>query len=201
MQQINLYLPEFRPNRKPLRTVHMAWALLGLTVLLILVSLWSASRTSGLASQVAREEEKLNELQGQVADLQSRQPRQRGPSLETEVERLQQDIRRRERIKALIAQQNLGNAEGFSGQLQGLARQSMEDLALEWFSLQQGGAYVELGGRVRSADLVPLYLQRLREENSFAGARFGVLDVGRDDSARPGLEFNVTRAKGEGSRR
>ncbi|MDQ2075219.1 MSHA biogenesis protein MshI [Marinimicrobium sp. ABcell2] len=201
MQQINLYLPEFRPNRKPVRAVHMGWALLAAAVLLVLISLWSSYRTGGLANQVAQEEQKLNELQGQVATLQQQQPRLRGPGLETEVERLQQEIRRRERIKALIAQQNMGNAEGFSGQLQGLARQSMEDLALEWFSLQQGGGYVELGGRVRTADLVPLYLQRLRQEDSFAGARFGVLDMGRDESTAPGLEFNLTRAKGEGSRR
>lgn len=197
MQQINLYLPEFQPNRQPVRVAHMGWALLVVIALLLLASLWSTSRTGALGQQLSLAEAQLQEQRTQVAELQRQQPPLSGPSLAVEVEQLQQDIRRRERIKTLMTQQNLGNAEGFSGQMQSLARQGVNDLALEWFSLQQGGGYVELGGRVRSGELVPLYLQRLRQEPSFAETRFGVLDMGRDESSAPGLMFNLSRAQGE----
>lgn len=198
MQQINLYLPEFRPRRQPVQAIHMAWTLLVVAVLLIVMSMWSAGRTGALERQVTEAATQLQEQQALVMQLQNQTPTQGGPDLEAEVALLQQEIRRRERIKTLMTRQNLGNAEGFSEQMQGLARQSLNDLALEWFSLQHGGRYVELGGRVRSADLVPLYLQRLRQESSFAEARFGILDVGRDDAPAPGLAFNLTRAQGEG---
>ncbi len=200
MQQINLYLPEFRPNRKPVRAQHMLWAAGALLLLLIFWSLWSAKQTQDLAEQVGVEQGKLEALQQQVQELTARQPRRQGPDLETQVERLKAEIQRRESIRLLITQQNLGNAEGFSAQLQALARQSMEELALQHFSLQQGGDYVELSGRVRQAERVPEYLQRLRLEPSFAQVRFGVMDVEQDESSEPGLKFSLSKADAKGAK-
>lgn len=199
MQQINLYLPEFRPNRKPVRAEHMVWAIGALLLLLVLWSFWSALQTQDLAEQVAEEQRQLEQLQQQVQELTARQPRRQGPDLETEIERLQNEIQRRENIRLLITQQNLGNADGFSAQLQALARQSMAELALQHFSLQQGGSYVELSGRVRQAERVPEYLQRLRLEPSFTRVRFGVMDVERDESSDPGLKFSLSKAAAKGA--
>lgn len=198
MQQINLYLPEFRPNRKPVRAEHMLWAAGVLLLLLIFWSFWSFQQTQAMAEKVALEQRELEQLQEQVQDLTARQPRRQGPDLETEIERLDSEIRRRENIRLLITQQNLGNAEGFSAQLQALARQSMTDLALQHFSLQQGGGYVELGGRVRQAERVPEYLQRLRLEPSFTLVRFGVMNVEQDESSEPGLKFSLSKAEAKG---
>lgn len=199
MQQINLYLPEFRPKRQPVRAAHMAWALVAVALLLVAATLWSFGRTNALERQLAEADAKLQEQQAQVAQLQSLASPGPSANLESEIAVLKQDVRRRERIKSLMTQQNLGNAEGFSEQMEGLARQSPDGLALERISLQSGGGYVELGGRVRSADLVPLYLQRLRQESSFARTRFGVLDVGRDDAPAQSLVFTLARAQGEGN--
>lgn len=200
MQQINLYLPEFRPNRKPLRAQHMLWAAAVLLLLLLLWSLWSAKQTQDLSEQVVIEQRQLEELQQQVQELTARQPRRQGPDLDTQVERLKNEIQRRENIRLLITQQNLGNAEGFSAQLQAMARQSMAELALQHFSLQQGGGYVELTGRVRQAERVPEYLQRLRSERSFAQVRFGVMDVEQDESSEPGLKFSLSKADAKGAK-
>lgn len=200
MQQINLYLPELRPKREPMRARHIGWAVLAMVLLLIPVSLWSAARTDALEEQVATATDKLQALQAQVLELQGQALAAGDVDLEAEIGRLREDIRRRERLKTLMTQQNLGNAEGFSQQMHGLARQALNDLTLEWFSLQHGGGYVELGGRVLSADLVPLYLQRLRQEPSFADTRFGVLDMGRDDAPTTGLVFELSRARAPGER-
>ncbi len=200
MQQVNLYLPEFQPNRKPVRAEHMLWAAGILLLLLIFWSLWSSQQTQAMAEKVALEQRQLEQLQQQVQELTALQPRRQGPDLETEIERLKNEIQRRESIRLLITQQNLGNAEGFSAQLQALARQSMTELALQHFSLQQGGGYVELGGRVRQAERVPEYLQRLRLEPSFAQVRFGVMQVQRDGSSEPGLKFSLSKAEAEGAK-
>ncbi len=200
MQQINLYLPEFHPRREPLNARHMGAAVLAALVVMVLWSLWSASHTDRLESQLDTERGELQSVQAQVQELTARLPARRGDSVEEQVARLRDEVRRREQILRLITRQNLGNAEGFSRQLQTLARQSMEDLALERISLLSGGNYAELSGRVRQPELVPVYLQRLRSEQSFARVGFGVLNVAREpDDRGPGLTFSVQRADRESS--
>lgn len=200
MQQINLYLPEFHPRREPLSARHMGAAVLAALIIMVLWSLWSASRTGQLESQLEAERAELQSVQAQVQELTARLPARRGDTVEEQVARLRDEVRRREQILRLITRQNLGNAEGFSRQLQTLARQSMEDLALERISLLSGGNYAELSGRVRQPELVPVYLQRLRSEQSFARVGFGVLNVAREpDDRGPGLTFSVRRADRESS--
>ncbi|WP_341936508.1 hypothetical protein [Marinimicrobium sp. C2-29] len=200
MQQVNLYLPEFHPRREPLSARHMGAAVLAALIIMVLWSLWSASRTGQLESQLETERAELQTVQAQVQELTARLPARRGDSVEEQVARLRDEVRRREQILRLITRQNLGNAEGFSRQLQTLARQSMEDLALERISLLSGGNYAELSGRVRQPELVPVYLQRLRSEQSFARVGFGVLNVAREpDDRGPGLTFSVQRADRESS--
>lgn len=200
MQQINLYLPEFHPRREPINARHMGAAVLAALIIMAFWSLWSGSRTGQLDSQLEAERAELQAVQAQVEELTARLPARRGDSVEEQVARLRDEVRRREQILRLITRQNLGNAEGFSSQLQTLARQSMKDLALERISLLAGGSYAELSGRVRQPELVPVYLQRLRSEQSFSRVGFGVLDVAREpDDHGPGLSFSVRRAERESS--
>jgi hypothetical protein len=195
MQQINLYLPEFRPNREPLRSVHMLWAAVGIIVLLVLFSLYSTYRNSQLRHQVAAEQNAVQEAQAQLLKLSAQQPQNMRAQLEVEIQQLQSGRDRRQQILAVISSQNLGNDTGFSAQLQTLARQSLDTLALEKFSLQQGGNYVELSGTTRTADQVPLYLQRLRSEQSFAPVRFGVMRIERGENSAAPLVFQLAKAE------
>lgn len=190
MQQINLYLPEFRPNRDPLRSVHMLWGSVVLTVLLIFFSVYSSYHNAQLRQQIAAEQEALQAAQQQLQKLALQQPQNLRAQLDQEVLQLQTERKRRELLLTLISRQDLGNTSGFSAQLQTLARQSLESIALERFSLQQGGSYVELSGTTHSADQVPVYIQRLRSESSFAKVGFGVLRVERPENKTAPLRFS-----------
>jgi Tfp pilus assembly protein PilN len=192
MQQINLYLPEFRPNREPLRSVHMVWGGLALIVLLIVFSVYSAYKNDQLEVQLATEKQAMESLQQEVQKLSAQQASIQPVQLDTVINRLQGEITRRKQILALISNQDFGNTHGFSTQLEGLARQSLESLALESFSLQLGGGYVEMAGKTHQPDQIPLYLQRLRSEQGFANARFGVLNVERNSV---GAAWNFQVAK------
>lgn len=193
MQQINLYLPEFRPNREPLRARHMLWGLLGLIVLLALFTGYSNYHTRHLEQQLVQEKSALEALQLELQKISLQQASRQTNQLDNEVLRLQQERERRKQILAIISSQDLGNAKGFSAQMQAIARQSLETLALEAFSLQEGGNYVEFSGKTRQPDQVPLYLQRLRSESSFASVRFGVLNVERETSDAVALNFQVAK--------
>lgn len=196
MQQVNLYLPEFQPRRVWLDVPQMGAALGVVLVLLIVMIFLSATRTEQMAEEVEAEREQLRELQSRVQTLAAELPARRGQNIEEQVAELRADVARREQILRLITQQNLGNADGFSEQLVSLARHVPDDLALSAFSLQSGGQYVEMIGRVRQPEVVPLYLQNLRRDNSFADVRLGVLEVAREpDDKGPGLQFSVKRAQ------
>lgn len=201
MQQVNLYLPEFRPRRNPLNLAQVLGILLAGALLVALVTFWGAQTNVKLERQLQAERERLAQLTEEVEALRAQASRNNQMSMEERRARLRADVTRRERILQLIERQNLGNAEGFSAQLEALARQSREGLALAEFYLKQGGNYMEMRGRVASAQRLPEYLQRLRQEPSFAQVGFGVIDLAREsDGHGPGLEFSLLRADKERDR-
>lgn len=193
MQQINLYLPEFRPNREPLRSIHMVWGLLALIALLGLFSAFSSYRNHSLEQQIVQEQDAAKNLQLELQKINLQQSPRQTALLENEIQRLQHERNRRQQILMVISQQDLGNSKGFSPQMQAMARQSLDTLALESFSFQQGGSYVEFSGKTRQADQVPLYLQRLRDEPSFTSVRFGVLNLERQADLGAILNFQLAK--------
>lgn len=201
MQQVNLYLPEFRPKRNPLNFTQALVILVVSTGLIALTSLWGAHSNAEFERKLQVERERLAEITKEVETLRAEASRNNQASLEERRAKLRSEILHRERILQLIERQNLGNAKGFSGHLEALARQSHEGLALAGFALKQGGNYVEMRGRVASAQRLPEYLQRLRQEPSFTQVGFGVIDLAKEpDDGGPGLEFSLLRAAKEADR-
>jgi Tfp pilus assembly protein PilN len=199
MQQINLYLPEFRPNREPLRAIHMAWGGLAFLVLLVCFSFYSSHQQSLLVKQLEQEQVNQNTLQTQLQILSAKRPVQASADLDAKIIRLQKSFQRHQQILAMIAHQDLGNDKGFSVQLNALGQASLDTISIESFSLQRGGKYAELTGLTRSADQVPLYLQRLRKDSSFTDVGFGVLNVERDMQQSGLLKFSLAKAQDDKS--
>ena len=196
MQQINLYLPEFRPNREPVRAIHMLWAGLALIVLLILFSIYSNHQYKLLEQQLAEEKAAQQNMLTQLQAISAKKPAQTSAQLDAKVEQLQKNLQRHIQILNMISHQDLGNDKGFSAQVGALGQASLNTMSLESFSLQRGGKYAELKGLTRSADQIPLYLQRLRKDPAFSDVGFGVLTMERD--AQSGLlKFSLAKAKDE----
>ncbi len=177
MQQINLYLPEFQPNREPLRSIQMLWGLGVFIVLLIIVSVLSVNANHERELALVQSRAQLEQLKTQIAQLEQRRPRSNLAELDAQIVQLTQELDRRGQIFNIIANKNLGNNTGFSAHLQALGRQSLDTVSLSVFSLQHGGNYAEFAGKTRAADQIPLYVQRLRSEPVFAQSAFGVLNL------------------------
>jgi len=191
MQQVNLYLPEFRPNREPFRALHMLWALLALIVLLALLSV-SGERSNGeLEQQLLQSQQQLDGLRQQVDMLTRARPQVSLESLDSQIVQLNEKIERRQRLLTLVESNNLGNSNGFSAQLTAMARQHLDSLALEAFSFSRGGHYLELIGEARSAEQIPMYLQRLRSESAFQDTAFGVLHINAASTGAGILSFSL----------
>jgi hypothetical protein len=197
MQQINLYLPEFRPNREPLRAIHMLWAGLTFLVLLIGVSFYSNHQHKLLLQQLDIEQKSQATIQAQLLSMGAKKPEDSSAEMDAKIERLQKSVQRHQKILAMISNQDLGNQKGFSYQLNAIGQAALPTVSVESFSLQRGGRYAELTGVARSADQIPLYLQRLRRDPSFSEVGFGVLNVERDAQASGLLKFSLAKAKSE----
>lgn len=199
MQQINLYLPEFRPNREPLRAIHMLWGGLAFLVLLLCFSVYSNYKNGLLEQQLAAEQKSQETMQAQLKLLNAQKPAQASAELDAKITQLQKNVQRHQQILAMISSQDLGNDKGFSVQLNALSQASLNTISLESFSLQRGGKYAELSGVTRSADQIPHYLQRLRKDPSFADVGFGVLNIERDVEQGGLLKFSLAKAKDDKS--
>lgn len=193
MQQINLYLPEFRPNREPLRSVHMLWGLGVFILVLGVVSILSANANRESEKKLAESRQQLVQLKAQVAQLEQQRPNVNLAELDAQISDMGQELSRREQILSIIADKDIGNNTGFSAHLQALGRQSLETISLSVFSLHQGGKYAEFAGNTRAADQVPLYIQRLRSEPAFQQSAFGVLNIEPGEMDQGQFAFSLAR--------
>lgn len=197
MQQINLYLPEFQPNREPVRSVQMLWGIVILIILLTIVSIFSAKENERRELALEQSRAQLEKLKTQLAELEQQRPNVNLADLDTQILNLGKELERRTQIFTIIANKNIGNNTGFSEHLKALGRQSLNTISLSAFSLQLGGNYTEFIGKTQSADQVPLYIQNLRTEPVFAQSAFGVLNIQPSKSSQGVFEFSVAKQKNE----
>jgi len=193
MQTVNLYLPEFRPKNEPLLSGQIALITLLTIVLFTFISVWGAYKNSGFKVQLAAQEVELSTIDSKLAVLRASLPKRDTASLERENIQLTKGIERRRSLQRLLATQNLGNAGGFSAQLEGLARQKLDTLALHSFSLLNGGRYLEMSGSLTQAHQLPRYLQSLRTEPAFTNSRFGVMNIDEEGAKRGQMKFELKR--------
>lgn len=206
MQQVNLYLPELRPRREWLSAEFAVLACVGFIALLLIAQLVTTYRANSLDEQITGQEARVATLEAQVARLKQASTAAGTPSLDETIAQLETAIANRQKVGRILAGQNVGNARGFHANLQALAQQSQDDLALERFTFSRGGGYVEMRGQARSATAVPLYLQRLKQSAAFGQARFGLLSVTSENSSGSVVEFalgydNIYAQKPAGGKR
>jgi len=194
IQQVNFYLPEFRPSVEPLRAIHMAAALLAVFIVLLITTLVTYYQYAQLSHEYAKVDQIQKTLQAQLEKASSTKPALSGPDLDAKIQKLEKELERRQELASIVASQNLGNDKGFSGQMMALANASLDSISLETFSLQNGGNYAELSGMARSADQIPLYIQKLRADPSFANVGFGVMNIERGEGSGGELQFSLAKA-------
>jgi hypothetical protein len=186
MQQINLYLPEFRPHRDYFSAENSAIFLLLLLGLMIFLQVHRGGQLKTLEAQVIALETQQQTLKEQADALKKRPAPGHSAALEQEISQTREAIRNREAIAELIGGQTLGNQSGFSRQLLALGEQRVEGISLQSFGLQRGGTFARLEGISIKAESVPLYVVRLQSDPSFANTRFGFLSLRNTDA---GVKF------------
>lgn len=107
-------------------------------------------------------------------------------------------LTRRERLLASIDGPGLGNIDGFSSSLRGLAEHRLDGLWLTRILVSGPNSHTTLEGHARAPHLVPEYLLGLASEGVLNGQRYDQFEIDSDtESADTAVRFSMTSAPAE----
>jgi hypothetical protein len=201
-QQVNFLQQQFRERttRLPSILLLQAFAAIGVTMLLIFA--FAANRVGGvggelrvIAGQEAAALERLENLRGTISSVMGEK------SWAERLDEATANLKDKQASLNLISGTRLGDSAGFSQHLKSLARQSTNGLWLTNISLSALGDKTWLQGKSARADLVPVYLQDIADEEPFEAQRFYRLNIDRDDDDANGIVTFVVSSDASLSRR
>ena len=188
-QQINLFNPIFRKQKKYFSSVTMLQALAVICLACALLAADAARRTYALKAQAAAtdatllaRQEKLSAFRVQFA------PRKKSPTLAAETRAAEEELAMLTNAAATVAGGGFGDTAGYSAYFKAFARQSFDGLWLTNLQVASGGTRLAVQGNVLQAQLVPQYMRRLSSEPVMQGKTFASMEIGAPTPAPAGAE-------------
>ncbi len=178
MQEINLYLPELRPKKLSFSANFGVGASAALLLVFIAIQITAHSSLKSLKANVQTIENQKVATSERVLKIKTASLSNNSAILDKRVAELRKQISDKQLVGKIIEWQNLGNEEGFASNLESLARHSNNTFSLEKIRISAGGKMLELSGKTRKAEEIPLYLQSLQAEKNLRHTRFGLLSMG-----------------------
>lgn len=179
-QQINLFSPLLRKQKKYFSALTMVQALsllLAGSLMFYAYLTYQVRTTARLEADLSRT---LDNQQAILAKLSTEtKNKQKNKQLESDVARLGQEIKGRQKILDTLQAGDFGNTKGFAEHLRAFSRQSVHGLWLTGFVINGAGDDTQISGRALQPELVPAYINRLKQEPVMRGKSFAVLEMGQ----------------------
>lgn len=193
-QQINLYQPMFRRQKKMFSAVTMLQILAFFAVILGAVYGYAAASLQPFRTELQKSDAQFEKLTKQIELYRAKFPEEgKGKLLETEIARLTKELDERRKLKDTLESGSFGNVEGFSGLFEALAKGHVDGAWLTGIRIGNGGRLISLSGKAVDPELVPVYIRRLSETPAFQKRAFNVLELARSEvKGEAGLvTFNI----------
>jgi type IV pilus assembly PilN-like protein len=195
-QNINLFDPAFRKQRQLMSFATLAKCL-GLTLVVLLgYQFLLQHQIGGLSADLRGVQGLLNEERARAEQLTGRAAaRKPDPQLESEIAKLEVELRQAQEAMGALKGGAFGNRQGFADYLRAFSRQSVDGLWLTAFTIN-GEGELDIRGRALRPDLVPNYIQRLNREKVFAGRSFARFEMSRaeaEPAAKGGKDARAPR--------
>lgn len=195
-QQINLYSPLFRKQRKVFSAAAVLQAMLLVVLGVTAFYGYVALQTRLLEIRVADSGQRLRgELERLRVMSVAEGPEARAKALAEQKKKLEAVLAERNRALQALAESGLGRGEGYSQALRALARLSMEGVWLTRVRFAEKEGEAAIAGMATHPELIAAYLERLRNEKALRGQAFSRLEV-RRAAARSGgdgvVEFTLS---------
>lgn len=198
MQQINLYLDEFKKPKELVTPVLMAQVMAATLALCVVVSCaflvgeWFAVRESiNAQAEVERITEESRILSSQLAERDQR------AQFRQSIAQAEEQLTSSETVRAFLAQLQVDNFEGFSVFMKDLARARQQGLRLTQIEINEGGKELSLRGEAVASDLIPKFVKRLAQSESVLNKEQFDSDISKTDLDT----FNFTLRSSEGRAR
>ncbi|HQT26747.1 MAG TPA: PilN domain-containing protein [Burkholderiales bacterium] len=199
-QQINLYNPLLKKRKVGFSSLSLLRSMLLLAACGILVFSYLSESVARLRIQSSDASKKLVETQETLTRIGLQfPPRQKSRALEEEVKRMEGELRDHEAAIAFLRSAGVSPEEaGYSEYMRAFARQIVNGIWLTAFSID--GKKLTIDGRALSEELVPRYLNRLKQEPVMTGYSLDKLEMRlpktTDPNKAPGyIEFSIISSK------
>ncbi|MGB1800815.1 MAG: PilN domain-containing protein [Gammaproteobacteria bacterium] len=191
-QQINLYQPMFREQKVVFSALTMLQVGIFFLFVFAAMYVYEVNSLKPYEKQLSTMDKELEQMNEQVEALGSSKKRSKSKLLEREIAKLTQELEQRERIANILTSRSFGNSQGFSSYLEAFARGHVEGTWLTSVNIKQGGAALGLKGKSLSSELVPVYIQKLAEEESLDGSAFNTMELARVETEEGKSELNFS---------
>jgi cell division protein FtsL len=192
-QQVNLYQPMFRRTEKKFSAKKLLGLLVGSALFFTAVYGYVRWDVYKLESQLTELENQYQNETRQIEELNKQFPLIRTTGkIEKQLASLRAEREAKRNLIALLQGRSaLGNIEGFSSHMEGIARQRVDGMWVTAFQLNDGGEQIGIVGSSLQPELVPKFLQNLSAENSFIGTEFRVFRMQRDKEQTAAIDFEL----------
>ncbi len=174
-RQINLYSPELRVSAKRFSAIWVVAGAIMVTVLSLFDYAWEARNLKQMQAAQAAGDAQLKQLRDQVLSLGKPGQKVSSKAMQDQVARAEAQLTGRQELFDWLQSGQLGNREGYAKFLTAFAHQHLDGVWLTSIELSGGQADFTIKGRALRADLLPVYIKMLRNEEVLRGRSIGTL--------------------------
>ena len=193
IQQVNLFLPEFRSTKDVLSALLMAQVVGGVLLLMLLVSSYQFYTRWQLNSDLVAGRATLQEETRKTSELDDMLTlRSQNTELTTRLARAEARLDASRQISTFLGQTTLGNITGFSEYMKDLSRASVDGLTISEFQITDGGSNVRLAGQVLDSALVPRFVSNIQNGQSELRSKQYSPTISRADAGQAIFDFSLS---------
>ena len=171
-QQVNLYQPIFRKQRRKFSATTMLQAAVLMVLGIGLMYGYTYWQVRQLRMDVAQTDKQLASLTKRLDETMSQfGERLQSKDLQAQVQKLQQQLVEKRNLQQVLQSAQF-NTQGFSGYFIAFARQHIPEVWITGLDITGAAEQLTLSGRSTNPELVPRYLQRLSSETRLSGIEF-----------------------------
>lgn len=189
-QQVNFYRDEFKKQvvfLSAMQILMLAGAFLLVFAILTVVQATMLKQLEDGASVAINQKEKMSE---QLAKLEANyvEPR-KDPVLINKLSKIDEDISKKKTLVEYLGGQSDKKVFSFSSVMNSLAEQSIKGIWLTELTIKTDGSHYRLVGNTQHPDLIPRYIDQLKNSDVLAGTSFNLFDLERAKKEKNYLKF------------
>ena len=183
-QQINLYLPRFRPEQLSAAMQLLVKSTAVALAVLLLVSIILMSSRMILQSQLEKSKQDQFMLTAELDDALAKMPNLMVDNILLEkIENQKELLKKQKRVISFLRQDSINDKASFTPLVEQLSQQSVEGVWLSRFEVINYGKDIQLFGFAKTPDKVSKYLSMLGENEAYQGRVFKQIQVKRGNKS------------------